>query len=635
MGADLPSQREVRTVIPGKQYTPELILHIAWRRKWWLLVPAVVIMTSVAAWTRQLKDVYKSDALIQIVPPRVSQNLVQSSRAVGQSGVIEGRVNMISQQVLSRARLEKIIQDLDLYRESRTTQIMEDLVEQMKSDISGPTIVRGDAFRVGFLNADPRTAMRVTERLASLYIDESLRDREVLAEGTTQFLDSQVEEARRRLVDNERQLEEYGRHHNGELPAQLQANLQGLHNTEMQLQSLEQSLNRDRDRHLVLERSIADAEAGGGVEVPVVPAEPTEDSGDLFTLMVSPRMAPGMMGGGKGGGGGGGKGGGGDFAVLGAFGGGATSASVSGFSGGGDGKGGAGASNKGAAGASKGGDEPAAGRDGRSSDDSAKGGSARPGSQSNGRGSTAADLLRAARAELRAMELRLTPEHPDIIRATRVIEELQVLADAEAAERPLDSGVDASKRPDRLTEMRATLARLDKQVVEKTEAEKRLREAQGIYQHRIETTPTRENELTELTRDYGTLRSTYTGLLQRRLDAQIAANLERRQIGETFKLVDSARLPTKPFSPNRPRLYGLGIVGGIGFGFLLAGLLGYFDRTMRSEADVRAALNIPVLAAIPMIDVRSRRRRGMTPHDLPGAAAMLAVASAIVWRVVR
>jgi hypothetical protein len=82
-------------------------------------------------------------------------------------------------------------------------------------------------------------------------------------------------------------------------------------------------------------------------------------------------------------------------------------------------------------------------------------------------------------------------------------------------------------------------------------------------------------------------------------------------------------------------MYMTGVAGGIGFGLLLAFLLEYFDRTMRSEADVRAALNIPVLAAIPMIDVRSRRRRRMTPRDLPGAAAMLAVASAIVWRVMR
>jgi uncharacterized protein involved in exopolysaccharide biosynthesis len=622
-------------VIPGKQYTPELILQIAWRRKWLIIVPAVVIITGVVTWTRQLKDVYKSDALIQIVPPRVPQNLVQgSSRSASTERTsVEARVRTISQQVLSRSHLEKIIEDFGLYPQARKTGIMEDVVEAMRSNIEGPTI-KGPTFGLGFMHENPRTAMRVAERLASMYIDESLRDREVLAEGTSQFLEAQVEDARRQLVDNERRLQEYGRRHNGELPTQLQANLQGLQNTEMQLQSLEQSVNRDRDRHLLLERMIADAQAG--LDVPTVPQAPraaaataSNDGADVLNFLVAPRMTPSMLGGGasgsggKGGGsgsGGGGKGGGGGRGVS----------PIAGVGGGGvggsDGKGGGGGANQKS-------DDANAGKDSRPAEDAGKGGSGRPGS----RPATAADQLRAARAALQSLELRLTPEHPDVMRARRAIAELQERAEAEAAERGLGSDTDPAEaaRRNKMTEMQAEIARLDKQIADKATAQAKLRELQGVYQQHIEVTPTRETELTELTRDYGTLRSTYTNLLQKRLDAQVAANLERRQIGETFRLVDSARLPTQPYSPNRPRMYLMGVAGGIGFGLLLAFLLEYFDRTMRSEADVRAALNIPVLAAIPMIDVRSRRRRRMTPRDLPGAAAMLAVASAIVWRVMR
>jgi len=622
-------------VIPGKQYTPELILQIAWRRKWLIIVPAVVIITGVVTWTRQLKDVYKSDALIQIVPPRVPQNLVQgSSRSANTERTsVEARVRTISQQVLSRSHLEKIIEDFGLYPQARKTGIMEDVVEAMRSNIEGPTI-KGPTFGLGFMHENPRTAMRVAERLASMYIDESLRDREVLAEGTSQFLEAQVEDARRQLVDNERRLQEYGRRHNGELPTQLQANLQGLQNTEMQLQSLEQSVNRDRDRHLLLERMIADAQAG--LDVPTVPQAPraaaataSNDGADVLNFLVAPRMTPSMLGGGASGGGG--KGGGGGSGGGGKGGGGGRGVSpIAGVGGGGvggsDGKGGGGGANQKS-------DDANAGKDGRPAEDAGKGGSGRPGS----RPATAADQLRAARAALQSLELRLTPEHPDVMRARRAIAELQERAEAEAAERGLGSDTDPAEaaRRNKMTEMQAEIARLDKQIADKTTAQAKLRELQGVYQQHIEVTPTRETELTELTRDYGTLRSTYTNLLQKRLDAQVAANLERRQIGETFRLVDSARLPTQPYSPNRPRMYLMGVAGGIGFGLLLAFLLEYFDRTMRSEADVRAALNIPVLAAIPMIDVRSRRRRRMTPRDLPGAAAMLAVASAIVWRVMR
>src|ERR1019366_142904 len=153
-----------------------------------------------------------------------------------------------------------IIQDFNLYADLRKTDIMEDIVEWMRKDIE-VNIVKGDAFRVSFTANEPRTAMRVTERLASFFIDESIRDREVLAEGTNQFLESQLEDARRRLIETEKQLEEYRRKHDGQLPTQLEANMQGLHNTEMQLQALLDTLNRDRDRRLLLDRLIADASA--------------------------------------------------------------------------------------------------------------------------------------------------------------------------------------------------------------------------------------------------------------------------------------------------------------------------------------------------------------------------------------
>ena len=130
----------------------------------------------------------------------------------------------------------------------------------MRRDID-VKVERGDAFRVSFIEREPRTAQKVTERLASLFIEENLRDREVQAEGTNQFLESQLEEARRRLLENEKKLEDYKRGHAGELPSQVAANLQAIQNAQLQLQALTESINRDRDRRLVLERQIADVQA--------------------------------------------------------------------------------------------------------------------------------------------------------------------------------------------------------------------------------------------------------------------------------------------------------------------------------------------------------------------------------------
>jgi polysaccharide chain length determinant protein (PEP-CTERM system associated) len=511
-------------VIPGKTYTPELILQIAWRRKWWILLPAVLIAGGAAAWTYRLPDTYKSDTLIMVVPQRVPESYVRST--VTQS--ITDRLQSITQQILSRTRLERIIEDLNLYPDRRKTMIMEDIVESMRNEID-IQVVRGDSFRVGFSSQDPRTAMRVAERLASLFIDESLRDREVLAEGTNQFLEAQLEEARRQLIDNEKKLEEYRRAHAGQLPTQLEANMQGLHNTEMQIQALIDSTNRDKDRHLVLERAIADADAAESIAAPapVLPAAPN--------------------------------------APL-----------------------------------------------------------------------SAAQKLAAARADLQALELRLKPEHPDVVRAKKRVDELQADADREALAQPVSpenapaQSAEALRR-NRLEEMKAELANLDQQIAAKTQKEQDLRGVLGAYQSRIEATPTRESELADLTRDYGTLQTSYRNLLSKKQDSQISANLERRQIGEQFRILDAARLPSRPASPNRPRFYGLGVAAGFGLGLALAGLLEYLDRTMRSESDVRSALKVIVLATVPLIEAprkRSRRIKAAVAAASAGAAAILA---ATVW----
>jgi protein tyrosine kinase modulator len=514
-------------MIPGKQYTPDLLLENAWRHKWRILIPFVLIATTASLITHYLPNRYRSETLLLVVPQQVPETYVRATVSTR----IEDRLQSISQQILSRTKLEQIIQDLNLYADRRKTEIMEDIVERMRKDID-VEIVKGDAFRLSFTSNDPRTAMRVTERLASFFIDESLRDRESLAEGTNQFLESQLEDARRRLTETEKKLEEYRRKHDGQLPSQLEANMQGLHNTEMQLQALRDSLNRDRDRRLLLDRQVADASAPEAI-------------------------APMSL--------------------------------------------------------------PAVGEDGQ------KG--------------TAAEQLRAAQSNLQAMLLRLRPEHPDIIRMRRTIAELQRRADAEAAERPVSSDAPLTPgealRRSRLQDAKAEIQALDLQIASKTAEEKRLAGIIGTYQQRIEAAPTRESELTELTRDYSTLQLNYQSLLTKKQESQISANLERRQIGEQFKILDAARLPEKPASPDRPRLYLLGFALAIAVGLGLAFVTEYFDKTLRSEEDVRLVLNFLVLATIPNIQPTSASKRRRLLAASAATTVVLAGAITAAWTLLR
>src|SRR5688572_2608785 len=165
-------------MLPGRTYTPEDVLRILRRRAWLVILPFAIVSAAVALVARQLPDQYRSDTLILVVPQRVPESYVRATVTTR----IEDRLQSITQQILSRTRLERIIQDFNLYTEERQTGIMEDIVEEMRKDIN-VQIVKGDAFRVAFVADEARTAMRVTERLASLFIEENLRDREVLAEG--------------------------------------------------------------------------------------------------------------------------------------------------------------------------------------------------------------------------------------------------------------------------------------------------------------------------------------------------------------------------------------------------------------------------------------------------------------------
>src|SRR2546427_5806457 len=257
-------------MIPGKNYTPEDFFHIAWDRKWLLVIPLALGSIGAVAVARVMPNQYRSESLIQIIPQRVPESYVRSTV----TSRIEDRLQALRQQVLNRTRLERIIEDFKLFPEQRKTRVMEDLVEQARDHVN-IEIVKGDAFKVSFTSDDPKTAMQVTERLASLIIEENLRDRESLAEGANQFFETQLDDARQRLVEHEKKLEEYRRQHAGELPAQQEANLRVLQNSQMQIQALAESINHDRDQRLLMQRLLADAEQSE----PAPAAQPSTDAG--------------------------------------------------------------------------------------------------------------------------------------------------------------------------------------------------------------------------------------------------------------------------------------------------------------------------------------------------------------------
>jgi polysaccharide chain length determinant protein (PEP-CTERM system associated) len=521
------------TVLPGKTYTTEDLLKILWQHKWLVVFPFVMAMVSTVAVSLVLPKKYRSETTILVVPQRVPESYVRATVTTR----IEDRLSSLREQILSRSRLERIVYDFNLYPDLRQKAPMEDVIEAMRHNVE-ITVQRGDAFKVSFVSGEPRVAQKVAERLASLFIEENLRDREVQAEGTNQFLDSQLEEARRRLVEHEKKLEEYRRRYAGQLPTQVQTNLQAIQNVQLQLQALNESMNHDRDRRLIVERQLTDLEAAGSAASAPVDLPP------------------------------------------------------------------------------------------RSSD---------PPSISN------AQLLDAAQARLRALQLHYTDEHPDVAAAKRQIRELEAKVQAEQSTatttqapvtQPLTAG--EALRQSRIRDFKAELRNIDAQLARKQADERQLQEAVASYQVKVDAAPTRESELTELTRDYTTLQSAYTSLLTKREDSKVAANLERRQVGEQFKVLDPARVPERPFSPNVRLINSAGAVLGLGIGVLLIGFLEYRDSSLRTEDDVVRVIQLPVLAVVPIMaserDLRLHRRRQLLVGLAVFVLMMSAGAAVLLWK---
>jgi len=191
-------------------------------------------------------------------------------------------------------------------------------------------------------------------------------------------------------------------------------------------------------------------------------------------------------------------------------------------------------------------------------------------------------------------------------------------------------------RQNRLNELRSELANINRQIARRDESERQLRETVQTYQARVEAAPTRETELIQLTRDYDTQQRAYVGLLSKQWDAKIAASLERKQAGEQFKVLDLARIPEKPFSPNRVRLNILGALFGLGIGLGLVVLLEFFDSTFKTDDDIISALNLPVLALIPLMRTTQEVLRARRLHRLlavASATVVFVVAALIAWKL--
>ena len=200
--------------------------------------------------------------------------------------------------------------------------------------------------------------------------------------------------------------------------------------------------------------------------------------------------------------------------------------------------------------------------------------------------------LDQARAMLSYLETRYTQKHPDIIRIKNIISDLeknkQDNEDTPGSQYiPANAKMEVEQIKVNISTLTTDIAKLKSQI--------------RVYEGRIENTPKREQELKASERDYNNIRASYDLLLNKKLDTEVSINMDKKQKGERFRIIEPAWLPEKPVFPNMKILFLLTLIAGPNIGLGLVFLMEYLDTSFRSPKDIESYMGFPVLATIPII----------------------------------
>lgn len=226
--------------------------------------------------------------------------------------------------------------------------------------------------------------------------------------------------------------------------------------------------------------------------------------------------------------------------------------------------------------------------------------------------------LEGLRRQLKMLETRYTENHPDVRRVREMISKLEAEdAESEGAQPETESIQEeaiAGISPEgnlfepQLDQINSELAHLKGEI-------RKVQAKIEIHRVRVEQTPKREQELLGITRDYDNLRELYNSLLNRKLEAELALNMEKKQKGEQFRVIDPARIPEKPVEPDLRMILLVVLVLGLGLGGGLAYGVEFMDSSYRNPEELEKELQIPVLVSMPIRytegEIRSRKRRSL------------------------
>lgn len=247
-------------MISHRELTMEDYIAIARRRIWLFVVPGIVF--SICAYTTSLflAARYKSETVVLVEAPAVSPDLIPLR--VG--GDTNQRLATMREEILSRTRLQQIIEKFSLYREEIGRLPTEQLVARLRDSIDVSAVRPMDrtnasglpGFTIDVVAGQPQLAQQICAEITSMFLQQNVVISERKADDTTDFINKQLQDAKAKLDEQDARLADFQRRYMGSLPDESQTNFSLLSGLSTQLESVTQAINRAQQDKVFLESAL-------------------------------------------------------------------------------------------------------------------------------------------------------------------------------------------------------------------------------------------------------------------------------------------------------------------------------------------------------------------------------------------
>lgn len=222
--------------------------------------------------------------------------------------------------------------------------------------------------------------------------------------------------------------------------------------------------------------------------------------------------------------------------------------------------------------------------------------------------------LQAAENELSAARQKYTDSHPDVIRLRDEVATLKT----EIKHQPADAPRSASPSgPTIDQQLQSQLLATRQEIKSRTERQQELEKAIGALQGKVQSLPAVQQEYESLSRDYSEMQKNYESLLEKEQASGMAAELERHNESERFRVLDPASYPTSPYWPNLLLVNAVGFAGALLLGLALAFLAEMRDPTIHNADEAEAYLSAPLIIALPSLRLNGHSSRRAPHNSMP------------------